>query len=185
GGEVGGVVGGVEGGVKPTEPLPPDTILVARDERLPLKPLSMDYPMYPDKWRDRRVEDTLVLKYRIDKKGRVVDAIVLQHPRFKEFSDSALKAIRSWRFQPLTINGEPREIIHELTVNFRIEKPYERPPRAAKAPRADKPGEPPRPAVPVPGESPRPAAPVPGEPPKVAVPVPGQPLGPGRQDKRP
>lgn len=138
GGEIGGVVGGVEGGVTPVEPPPPpNTIVVARDERLPLKPLSMNYPMYPDKWRNRRVEDTLVLKYRIDKKGRVVDAIILQPPRFKEFAQSSLAAIRSWRFQPLMINGEPKEVIHELTINFRIEKPYERLPRPGDDPKVD------------------------------------------------
>lgn len=141
GGEIGGVVGGVEGGILPAEPPPPpDTIVVARDARLPLKPISMNYPIYPDKWRYRKIEDTLVLKYRIDKKGRVADVIVLQHPRHKEFSEASLAAIRSWRFQPLTINGEPKEVIHELTVNFRIEKPYQRPSRAADAPKPQKPG---------------------------------------------
>ncbi len=141
GGEIGGGVGGVEGGVTPVEPPPPpDTIVVARDERLPLRPISMNYPMYPEKWRNRRVEDTLVMKYRIDKKGRVADAIILQAPQYKEFSEESLKAIRSWRFQPLVINGEPKEIVHELTIYFKIEKPKERAPRAADGPKLDKPG---------------------------------------------
>lgn len=128
GGEMGGVVGGTEGGVMPPgpPPPPPDTIVIPRDEKLPLKPLSMNYPIYPDKWRYRNVEDSLVLRYHIDKKGRVVEVIVLRPPQFPEFAAASIAAVSSWRFRPLMVNGEPKEVLHELTVNFKIEKPEQR-----------------------------------------------------------
>jgi protein TonB len=136
GGEIGGVVGGTAGGVMPPgpPPPPPDTIVIGRDEKLPLRPLSMTYPIYPDKWRYRSVEDSLVLRYHIDKKGRVIEVIILTPPRFKEFAEVTVAAVRSWRFRPLTVNGEPKEVLHELTVNFKIEKPEQRQPRAPSKP---------------------------------------------------
>lgn len=145
GGEIGGVVGGTEGGVMPPgpPPAPPDTVVIPRDEKLPLKPLSMNYPIYPDKWRYRNVEDTLVLRYHIDKKGRVDEVVLLTPPRFPEFAEAAISAVRSWRFRPLTVNGEPKEVLHELTVNFRIEKPERQRPRLQGGPGGPRNGVPP------------------------------------------
>ena len=143
GGEIGSVVGDTEGGVMPPEPPPvPDTIVIPRDEKLPLKALSMTYPLYPDKWRLRQVEDSLVLRYRIDKKGRVVETVILVAPRFPEFAEASIDAIRYWRFRPLTVNGEPKEVVHELTINFRIERPEPRAPRPPRnAPPIARPGD--------------------------------------------
>jgi TonB family protein len=123
-------------------PPPPDTVVIARDEKLPLKALSMNYPIYPDKWRYRNVEDSLVLRYHIDKKGRVIEVIILRPPQFPEFAAASIAAVSSWRFRPLTVNGEPKEVLHELTVNFKIEKPEQARPRkpVAPAPSAPPPG---------------------------------------------
>lgn len=145
GGEIGGMIGGTVGGVAPLgpPPAPPDTIVFGRDEKLPLKPISMNYPIYPDKWRYRNIEDTLVLRYHIDKKGRVDEVVLLRPPQFPEFAEAAIDAVKSWRFRPLTINGEPKEVLHELTVNFRIEKPEPRPMRRGVKPPGDGAGGPP------------------------------------------
>jgi len=136
GGEIGGVVGGTEGGVMPPgpPPPPPDTIVIARDEKLPLKAISMNYPIYPDKWRYRSIEDSLVLRYHIDKKGRVVEVIILRPPQYPEFAAASIAAVSSWRFRPLTVNGEAKEVLHELTVNFKIERPQQARPRKPVAP---------------------------------------------------
>jgi protein TonB len=161
GGEVGGMIGGTEGGVMPPgpPPPPPDTIVVPRDEKLPLKAVSMNYPIYPDKWRYRNIEDSLVLRYRIDKKGRVVEVVLLRPPRFPEFAEAAISAVRSWRFRPLTINGEPKEVLHELTVNFRIERPQARPAKPVDRPSGGRPGDGPEAPVPPPGGEGSPRAP--------------------------
>lgn len=123
GGELGGVVGGVEGSVAPLEPSPhAGTFVVARDANLPLTIVSRIYPTYPRKLRRLGVEDSLVLRYRIDKRGRVVEAEILVRPQHSEFATESIKAVRSWRFEPHLIDGEPVEVVHELTVNFRIER---------------------------------------------------------------
>ncbi|MBI2213938.1 MAG: energy transducer TonB [Acidobacteria bacterium] len=184
GGEIGGVVGGTEGGVLPPgpPPAPPDTIVIARDEKLPLKPLSMDYPVYPDKWRYRSVGDSLVLRYHIDKKGRVDEVVLLRAPQYREFADAAISAVRSWRFRPLMINGEPKEVLHELTVNFRIEKPEPR--QSLRGARTRDPDR--RPQLPNPGRAgptpagPTPAGPAPGGPAPGGSRMPGEGSGDGR-----
>jgi len=123
GGEIGGVVGGVEGSVAPLEPAPRDgTVVVARDTSLPLTIVWKPYPIYPSKLRRHGVEDSLVLRYRIDKRGRVIDVVVLEHPEHREFAEESINAIREWRFKPLLVDGKPVEVVHELTVNFRLER---------------------------------------------------------------
>jgi protein TonB len=127
GGQIGGVVGGIVGAVI-AEATPPDTIIVPRDARLPVRPISMEYPMYPEKWRLRRVEDRVILRYTIDDKGRVSDVRILFPATFPEFNEVSIKAIRGWRFHPLEIDGVKKSVVHELTINFKIEQPMRRMP---------------------------------------------------------
>lgn len=128
GGQIGGVVGGIVGAVI-TEAPPPDTIIVPRDARLPVRPISMEYPMYPEKWRLKRIEGRVVLRYRINEKGRVDDVRILHPATFPEFNEVSVKAIQGWRFHPLEINGEKKSVVHELTINFKIEQPLPRMPK--------------------------------------------------------
>jgi protein TonB len=125
GGQIGGVVGGIVGAVI-AESTPPATVFVPRDAKLPVRPISMEYPMYPEKWRLRRVEDRVILRYTIDEKGRVRDVRVLFPATFPEFNEASVEAIGRWRFHPLEINGEKKSVVHELTINFRIQRPLQR-----------------------------------------------------------
>lgn len=130
GGQLGGIVGGLLGGVIAGAP-PPDTIVVPRDARLPVRPIYMEYPMYPEKWRLQRIEDRVVLRYTIDTRGRVSDVLLLVPAAFAEFNDASVAAIRKWRFHPLEINGDKKEVMHELTISFKIETPQPRAPKKA------------------------------------------------------
>ena len=122
GGEVGGQIGGVIGGVAPPEPPPdPNRIEVKRDEPLPMGAISQDFPEYPEFAQRRMWEDTLVVRYIIDKRGRVKEVIVLTPPEREEFTRATVSRIRQWRFHPYRdADGNPKEVAHELTVNFRI-----------------------------------------------------------------
>jgi periplasmic protein TonB len=128
GGEVGGVDGGQVGGVLngtpesvAIEPPPQrDVVTVERDEPLPMRPISQEFPSYPDDARTRGWEDSLVVRYVIDKNGRVREVITLSPPNRKLFEYEAHKAIRHWRFTPFVEHGEAKEVVHELTVNFKI-----------------------------------------------------------------
>jgi len=125
GGEVGGVIGGVEGSVvapKPVTELPVDgRVHIERDQPLRLKILSQAYPLYPSVAATRGWEDSLVVRYVIGKDGRVREVTIVDPPQRKVFEMPTIRAIRLWRFRPLVRNGENVEVVHELTVNFRLQ----------------------------------------------------------------
>jgi protein TonB len=116
-----GVAGGVVGGAGDGPPPPPDRVVVKRDAKLPMHPMSQVYPGYPEKWRLRAVEDELVVRYLIGKDGRVKHVQVISHATKSDFEDAAVRAIGSWRFRPLMRDGQPVEVEHELTVRFKMD----------------------------------------------------------------
>jgi protein TonB len=117
GGEIGGVVGGDVGSIGTT---PPDTVVVKRDMPLPTAPMSMVYPAYPNEARIRGWEDMVVVRYLIGKDGRIKNVTVLSKPEREIFEQITVKAIRNWRFRPYKKDGVPQEVVHELTIYFRL-----------------------------------------------------------------
>jgi protein TonB len=116
GGESGGIVGGVTGGVVSE----PDRVVVERDRPLPMYPLSQVFPSYPEEARLRAWEDQLVVRYVVGKDGRVKQVDIVSPPERAVFGEATLKAIRNWRFRPLIKNGERQEVVHELTVFYKL-----------------------------------------------------------------
>ena len=118
GGELGGIIGGIVGGV-----IADHRVRVDRDRPLGMIALSQVYPTYPEKARVHYIEDELVVRYVIGKDGRVKDVFVLSPPKHEMFVEATVKAIRTWRFRPMVRDGERREVVHELTVYYRLEPP--------------------------------------------------------------
>ncbi len=115
GGVPGGVVGGVVGGL-PAEP-PPAALVVRIGGviRAP-KVVRRVQPVYPELGIASRAAATIVLEAQVDKQGKVKTVRVVRgHPLFDE---SALAAVREWRYQPLLLNGQPTEFILNVTVVF-------------------------------------------------------------------
>lgn len=140
-GVVGGVEGGMVGGVIGGDPIAgvpggviggtPKGILggflgedgrvhFGRNQALPLYVERQDYPEYPEWGRIRGYEDQVVVRYIIGKDGRVKELTVLEHPERKMFEGPAVDAIKQWRFRPLVVEGEAKEVVHELVVYFRL-----------------------------------------------------------------
>jgi TonB family protein len=119
GGEVGGDIGGIIGGLQ-AQPLP-DLVKIERDLPLPMGSVSQEFPTYPEFAKSRGWEDSLVVRYVIDKRGKVKEVTVITPPVREEFARAAVDAIRHWRFHPFKDeNGEAKEVVHELTVEFKI-----------------------------------------------------------------
>jgi protein TonB len=54
----------------------------------------------------------------IGKDGTIEDLKLLRgHPLLVK---AALDAVRRWRYQPTLLNGEPIEVVTEITVNFKL-----------------------------------------------------------------
>jgi protein TonB len=70
-------------------------------------------PVYPEIAKKARVSGTVVMKATISKSGVIENLHVVSGPSM--LTQSALEAVRSWRYKPYKLNNEPVEI--ETTVN--------------------------------------------------------------------
>lgn len=121
GGQVGGTPGGVADVTPPPPPPEPAVIQVKRDDPLPVGAISQEFPNYPEFALKRNWEDSLVVRYTIGKNGRVREVTIVSPPEREEFARETVSKIRHWRFHPYRdSNGEAKEVVHELTVNFKI-----------------------------------------------------------------
>ena len=77
-------------------------------------------PRYNDAARADRISGLVILETEIDKDGEVRKVVVLKRLPHA-LDDSAIAAVRQWRFEPATLNGKPVDAIFNLTVNFKID----------------------------------------------------------------
>jgi TonB family protein len=77
-------------------------------------------PEYPAEARAAGIEGEVVMKLAVAEDGTVRDVTVLRgiegHP---SFADSALQAVRKWRFRPALFDGKPGPASLTITVRFR------------------------------------------------------------------
>lgn len=130
-----GVIGGVVGGV--VEIGQPDGVLrVGGDVKAPVV-LQRVEPVYPEVARKARVSGIVILEAVIDRTGAVKDVRVLEGLPFG-LDEAAVDAVKQWRFAPATLNGQPVDVLFNLTVSFKIDTPKavtqveERPPVAVE-----------------------------------------------------
>jgi protein TonB len=75
-------------------------------------------PEYPEIAKMTRTEGTVEFEAVIGKDGTIEELKVLRgHPLLVK---AALDAVRRWRYQPTLLNGEPIEVLTEITVNFKL-----------------------------------------------------------------
>jgi protein TonB len=75
-------------------------------------------PVYPSIARAAHVEGTVVIEAIISKTGTIESLHIVSGPPMLQ--NAALEAIRTARYQPYRLNGEPTEVETKITVNFRI-----------------------------------------------------------------
>jgi protein TonB len=121
GGEKGGVAGGTVGGTgEGTAPAPPEGPLpVGGDVKAPIA-INRAKPDYTDAARKARVTGVVVVEAIVNKQGEVEQVKVLKGLPMG-LSEQAVEAVKKWRFHPGTLNGQPVEVIFDLTVNFTLE----------------------------------------------------------------
>jgi TonB family protein len=59
------------------------------------------------------------LEIRVTKDGVPAELRVVRSPS-DELSESALEAVRQWRYRPTLLNGSPVEIISTVIVNYTL-----------------------------------------------------------------
>jgi protein TonB len=75
--------------------------------------LNRTVPLYPPIAKAARVSGTVVLQATISKTGTIENLRVISGPAMLQ--QSAMDAVRSWRYRPYLLNNEPVEV--ETTVN--------------------------------------------------------------------
>ena len=85
-----------------------------------METVEQEFPHYPPEAQKKHLEDQVVVRYIIGTNGRVKDVQILDHAKEKMFDDSALEAVRRWKFRPLIKDGKAVEVVHDLAINFEI-----------------------------------------------------------------
>jgi TonB family protein len=81
--------------------------------------ISCPQPRYPEEARHQRIQGTVVLLATIDQEGTVRDLRVVSSPDVR-LTEAAMESVRSWRYSPTLIEGDPHEVISTISVNFRM-----------------------------------------------------------------
>jgi periplasmic protein TonB len=76
-------------------------------------------PKYPALARESRVEGIVILDVIIDETGVVTSTRVLKSVALLD--QSAIEAVRQWKFTPARLNGEAIPIVMTVTVSFRLQ----------------------------------------------------------------
>ncbi|HEV2102805.1 MAG TPA: TonB family protein [Candidatus Acidoferrum sp.] len=120
GGSAGGVLGGVIGGAGIAPPPPrvtPKRVTVGGNVQA-ARLVNKVTPLYPPLARQTRISGTVRLHAIIGKNGGVEQLqVVSGHPLLVQ---SALDAVRQWRYQPTLLNGDPVEVDTEIDVVFSL-----------------------------------------------------------------
>jgi len=80
--------------------------------------ISQVAPVYPPLARQARLQGDVVLEAVIGREGDVTNLrVVSGHPLLVE---AALTAARQWKYRPTLLNGQPVEVVSQVTVPFRL-----------------------------------------------------------------
>jgi protein TonB len=104
-------------GPPPSEPEGP--IHVGGDVAAPTK-INAPQPQYTEIARKARIQGVVIVQAIINKQGNVTDVKVLKGLPMG-LDQSAVEAIRKWKFEPATLNGKPVDVYYNLTVNFTLQ----------------------------------------------------------------
>lgn len=119
GGSMGGVIGGIIGSTPVAVPK------VAAPARIRVSAgvqqgnlINQVKPSYPPIAKAARIQGAVVLQAEISKQGTIENLRVISgHPMLVQ---SALDAVKQWRYKPYLLNGDPVPVETTITVNFTL-----------------------------------------------------------------
>ncbi|MCF8030912.1 MAG: energy transducer TonB [Desulfohalobiaceae bacterium] len=97
----------------------PEAVSLRQVDRKP-RVLSRVEPVYPRRARQRDITGKVVLKFLVGKDGTVKRISVVSADPGGVFEDSAISAVKKWRFEPGRVDGEPVPTWVRLPVSFTL-----------------------------------------------------------------
>ena len=119
GGQMGGVMGSIIGSANTSIPrvATPQRVRVSQGVTQGMVIRKVN-PTYPQIAKTARVQGQVVLQAEISKEGTIQNLRVISgHPLLTQ---SALDAVKQWRYRPYILNGEPVEVDTTVTVIFSL-----------------------------------------------------------------
>jgi len=118
GGSMGGVIGGIIGSARSNLPtVSVDRVRVSSGVASG-NLINKVQPTYPPIARTNRIAGQVVLHALISKSGKIENLqVVSGHPMLTQ---SAIEAVRQWKYKPYLLNGEPVEVETTIQVNFNL-----------------------------------------------------------------
>lgn len=83
--------------------------------------LSEVYPSYPQEAKESHYTRTVIVetKFRVGLQGQIENIQILNNPPNLGFKEATIRALRQWKFSPITYKGYPLKV--EFTKRFRFE----------------------------------------------------------------
>jgi protein TonB len=118
GGSMGGVLGGIVGSSLPPPKVATPTKVRVSSGVVAGNKISGPNPSYPQIARTARIQGQVVLQATISKQGTIENLHAVSGPPM--LYQSAIDAVRQWRYKPYILNGEPVEVETTIDVNFTL-----------------------------------------------------------------
>ena len=89
-----------------------------KDQIQPPKIIKKVDPVYPEEARKAGIEGVVILQARTDIYGRVKDVMVVRS--VPALNQAAIDAVKQWVYEPLLIDGQPKEAVFTTTIAFKL-----------------------------------------------------------------
>jgi TonB family protein len=98
-----------------------DLMSVDREDVTAPRAISKQPPLYTEVARKERVQGVVILRLVIDKSGDVTETEVLRGLPYG-LTETAIEAVKKWKFAPAQHEGKPVSVLYNITINFRLQK---------------------------------------------------------------
>ncbi|MGC2583928.1 MAG: TonB family protein, partial [Acidobacteriaceae bacterium] len=118
GGVMGGVLGSLGTGPAPTVKAAPPKKVAVSSGVMAGNRIGGEMPQYPAIAKAARIQGTVVLQATISKGGTIENLRVISGPPMLQAA--AQEAVRTWRYKPYLLNGDPVEVETQVNVVFSL-----------------------------------------------------------------
>ena len=91
---------------------------------IPAKAVFQERPVYPYAMKHFGIRGEVTIDFIVDERGQVRNAAIVESDN-PAFDEPALKALRQWKFQPGTRDGQPVKVSQRLPMVFQLEETYD------------------------------------------------------------